>query len=483
MSKSNDSKSKETDDKKAADQDSVQETGAEGSPESVADTAADTVDGAEDATEEILDIPVEAEADEATEELDPAPEADMPPETDGLDADVSLDMPEAALDADDTVTADAEARQEESRVFGDASEPEVHEPAPAAAPTTVIEQKGGFWPMALGGVVAAVLGYGAAWYLGQNTDFETETRAALDLQSTTLQGLEGQIGDLAAQGTTTSDALSSLTTDIAAAQESIAAVQGELTAMGDRVSSVEGYGDQIAALDARLTDLAKRPIEDNVSREAIDAYEEELERLRNSMEEQRKAIEDTIAAEKAKIEKIAEDATQMEERALEEARIAAARSAVTRVLSALDNGDPFEEALAELAENVEDPLDTLQSVAAEGVVTQAALRERFPDAARDALRAARNGAPAEEDDGGIGGILEKMFEVRSTEPREGDDPDAVLSRAEASVRNGDLRTALTEIEALPEVAKEALSPWVTDATTRLAALDEAQAVAARLNQG
>ena len=33
--------------------------------------------------------------------------------------------------------------------------------------------------MVLGGIVAAGLGYGAAYYLGQDDSFETETRAAL----------------------------------------------------------------------------------------------------------------------------------------------------------------------------------------------------------------------------------------------------------------------------------------------------------------
>ena len=66
----------------------------------------------------------------------------------------------------------------------------------------------------------------------------------------------------------------------------------------------------------------------------------------------------------------------------------------------------------------------------------------------------RNGHCAEtaEDGvmGGLGAFLQNQLGGRSVVPREGDDPDAVLSRVGAAVEAGDLSTALTEIESLPE---------------------------------
>ncbi|WP_323763883.1 hypothetical protein [Marinovum sp.] len=358
---------------------------------------------------------------------------------------------------------------------------EPRDPAPVTPPVTekVVERRGGFVPMVLGGIVAAGLGYGAAYYLGQDDSFETETRAALEAQSGRLDGVSQQITTISADVTERIDGLAA---DLTSTQEAVGATEGELGAQNERLTSVEALREDLAALDERLTTLAKRPIADTVSREAIAAYEAELERLRGSMEEQRVAIEETIAAEKVKIEQIAQEATQMEERALEEARISAARTVLTQVLTALETGEPFEAALAELAETVEDEMPALQAAAAEGVVTQAALRERFPDDARAALRASRE-AGADGEEAGIGGVLEKMFEVRSVAPRDGVDTDAILSRAEAAVRNGNFRVALDELTALPEEAKAPLAEWVADAEARMAALDEANAVAARLNQG
>jgi len=72
--------------------------------------------------------------------------------------------------------------------------------------------------------------------------------------------------------------------------------------------------------------------------------------------------------------------------------------------------------------------------------------------------------------------------ARSVAPREGDDPDAVLSRAEAAVRSGDLDTALTEIAALPDVAQSAIADWQANAETRLEAKSAADDLVQQLLQ-
>jgi hypothetical protein len=72
--------------------------------------------------------------------------------------------------------------------------------------------------------------------------------------------------------------------------------------------------------------------------------------------------------------------------------------------------------------------------------------------------------------------------ARSVIPREGDDPDAVLSRAEAAVKGGDIDVALTELEALPEVAQEAMADWTAKARLRAEALGAAFGLAQDLNK-
>ena len=48
--------------------------------------------------------------------------------------------------------------------------------------------------------------------------------------------------------------------------------------------------------------------------------------------------------------------------------------------------------------------------------------------------------------------------------------DAILSRAEAALDAGDLRSALTELEALPDDAASAIADWREAAETRAAAV-------------
>ena len=67
------------------------------------------------------------------------------------------------------------------------------------------------------------------------------------------------------------------------------------------------------------------------------------------------------------------------------------------------------------------------------------------------------------------------------EPREGNDPDAVLSRAEAALREGRLTDALAELEALPEEGRAELSDWAGQAANRLAAVNAAQSLSETLN--
>jgi hypothetical protein len=66
--------------------------------------------------------------------------------------------------------------------------------------------------------------------------------------------------------------------------------------------------------------------------------------------------------------------------------------------------------------------------------------------------------------------LKRQTNARSLAPKEGDDVDAVLSRAEAKLLEGDLEAAVSELSALPEEASAVMAPWMAQATTRMDAL-------------
>ena len=152
------------------------------------------------------------------------------------------------------------------------------------------------------------------------------------------------------------------------------------------------------------------------------------------------------------------------------AALAARRNALADIRTAVDAGEPFAEPLAVL----QDPPAPLVENAENGVPTLATLQASFPDAARRAIASARNANP---DEGGrFGNFLRNQFGTRSITPRDGDDPDAVLSRAEAALTSGKLDEAVTQVEFLPDPALSDMSDWLAQARTRLSVVTALQQV-------
>lgn len=339
------------------------------------------------------------------------------------------------------------------------------EASPQAEPTRdVVVKRGGFFPALLGGILAAILGFAAARYVvpegwpfpgAATPSFQETTRAALGEQAAEIQALRA---DLAAAEP-----------DLSPVEDRIAALEGRLADVAEGQDELSGtLGGRLSEIESRLTEIEKRPMEAALSQEAIEAYERELQ-----------ALMDQVAAQRSEIESIASEATSREQQAAEAARRAAALSALARVTTALDAGEPYAAALAELSATMEQPVpDGLQAGAQDGVPTRAELDSGFASAARGALAAARDAdAPPEDPADRLGAFLRERLGARSVTPREGGDADAILSRAEAALRRGELGAALDELSALPEPAQAELAEWTAAAQTRHAAVQ----AAARLN--
>ena len=79
-------------------------------------------------------------------------------------------------------------------------------------------------------------------------------------------------------------------------------------------------------------------------------------------------------------------------------------------------------------------------------------------------------------------FLRAQVGARSLEAREGDDPDAVLSRAEAALRAGQIETVLAELASLPAEGQAAMKPWIDQAAARQTALDAISALSSALTE-
>lgn len=382
-------------------------------------------------------------------------------------------------------------------------------PAPAPAP----RRSGGVFGPVIGGMLAAGLGFATAQYIypeGWSFPLLEDEAAEAPEPGVTLADLQAQLATLdsrladmprAQGGGADAEAIRGmLEPGLETLGGAVSSVQADLATVTESVSGLSGsVTDTLAALDERLADMGARLDDletasmaavDGAAAGAIDRYRQEIATLREAHEDEIAALtedyEAQIAALKertANLEDTAAAASQEAEAEIgafrSRAEYAQARAAMMRIDAALASGEPFADATGDFGD-VPVP-EALETVAAAGVVPLADLQDRFPEAARRALDVAL----AEAAEGGVtdrvNAFLRSQLGVRSLQPREGDDPDAVLSRAEAALRAGNLPATLTELEALSETARAQMSDWIDDATARAEAVEAARTLEQSLN--
>ena len=136
---------------------------------------------------------------------------------------------------------------------------------------------------------------------------------------------------------------------------------------------------------------------------------------------------------------------------------------VPEVEAALDSGSAYADAVADLeAAGIAVPAG-LAAAAASGVPTRAQLAAGFGPAARAALAVAHRDVEGLGMADRVAAFFKAQLGIRSLAPREGDDPDAILSRAEAALGANDLAAALAELAALPPGPAAEMAAWAAAA--------------------
>lgn len=367
-------------------------------------------------------------------------------------------------------------------------------PARQAPTPSVVIRKHGFWPVFLGGVAAAGIGAGAAivalpylpdQWVGRNQvaavplDPEAIRADAVAAARQAAQEVVGQppedlrpaIEELnqrvaklesalpAEAGGQDLDPILKRLDDQAAQIEALSQKVG--TAVSDGTAGAEDLVQIRQRLDAMVTRLDEqaRQIETLQTQPSIDP--ETATRIRD-LAAQAQELEQQIAAAaeqaRAQIEAAKAEAVRLQEAAAESTRRAEAVAAIAALQAALDRGVTADEARQRLSEvGIEAP-----EALSRDVPSLASLQDSYDDASRAALRATLT-----EDRGGnvLTNFLRAQTGARSVKPREGNDPDAILSRANAHVEAGDIAAALDELAGLPEAARQApaMADWIADA--------------------
>ena len=322
----------------------------------------------------------------------------------------------------------------------------------------------GFGAGLLGGLIAAALGLGAGWlWLDRSSradDFDTRLGSFEREVASLADGLDGLRGE----------------------------TEASLSALDARLGSTEtGLADmagRIDALDARLVEAENSAGPDGtLAREAVARWQAEVDALRADLETQAQEIAGMAEQAAQEVSAAERTAEQIEAEAAAVAARARARATLAEIEAALETGEPYAALLEELqATSPAGIPDPLVAPAAEGVASRAELIESFPEPARLALATARREGLSGEEGGRVAGFFRDTLQLRSTAPGDGATTDAVLSRAEAALRDGRLTEALAEIEALPEPVREPLADWLVPARTRAEALAAADTLSQSLTE-
>lgn len=351
------------------------------------------------------------------------------------------DPPEEAASPEEPVVEATVEPADEADAVGSEADDEHSKPNVAVLPAVIpapAQPKSAFFPMLLGGVAAAALGYFAAQY-GLLNDPTAALRSDLNAEKNRITALE---------------AAKAPSVDLSPLQTQLAELDSRIKALEDRPAAVAPAGVDMEAIAAAATA----------------AYAKELEGLRTSVESQRGEIQDLL-----------DNAKTVEQATAEAAQRATAQTALAKIVSALDAGQPFTQPLADLkAVDVAEVDPALDDVAADGAATLNMLQAQFPEQARTALSVARASGEDAAGQQNLGSFLKRSLGARSVTPREGNDPDAILSRAEAALNSGDLNTALIELDTLPEDAQAAIADWRAAADAHLNARKATDALAQRL---
>lgn len=351
--------------------------------------------------------------------------------------------------------------------------------AATSAPAKVVEvRRGGFLPLVLGGVVAAGLGAGATFWAIPHLPPEWRPVAA--------NGQPDEAGLAAARDAAVAAARSEVQAEIEALRNSAAQAGADAArqALADLPAAPPGsippaLEDRIAGLERGLTDVTNRLQQQPEPAPAPTVDPAALEELRGRLDQQAARIEELAArptvdpATAEQVQTLASQARELQQSTEAANRQAQAATAAAALATAFEAGAPRDQALADLAAAGIEVPEVLKGE----IPRLVQLRAEFPAAARAGLRASLDAvAESEGTMGLIGNFLRVQTGARSVEPREGSDPDAILSRANAAVEAGAIATALDEIATLPQSGQNAMKSWTdrariwVDANTALAEL-------------
>jgi hypothetical protein len=342
------------------------------------------------------------------------------------------------------------------------SNPDVQPAAASGAPKA---RRSGLVGFVLGGALLAGAGFGVAKYVFPDTS-----------SAQAIAAVQAKLDAMTVEGVTLRTEVAALSDrpmpDLMLADR-IAALEGAVPAAPDFTAT----NARLTALEGRLTAIEKSSASGvGAPAAAIAALDRDLKSLQAQVEAQ-KADSPALTADLEAASSAAQARLDAAEAAAE---TAAKQAALSHIRAAFESGAPLGPALQGLQSMGVD-IPAAFADAGDSVPSLMSLQDGFAEPARAALDAAIRADMGDGWANRLTSFLRTQTGARSLTPHEGTDPDAVLSRAEAALKDGKIAAALTELAGLPPTATQAMAPWVADATRRLNAEQAINDLSATLN--
>ncbi len=238
----------------------------------------------------------------------------------------------------------------------------------------------------------------------------------------------------------------------------IAALEGDLKALGERVGVLARRNDEIAAAVGELKKAPAAPVVPRAEIEALTGRIAALERAAKAMEAQLGARANDSGSDRS-------------------LRLVVVASTLN---AAVERGAPFVTELGAAKAAAPDPkrLAALEPFAKSGVTGMDTLARELTALVPALAKAVGSGSR----DSGILDRLkanaERIVRVRPVDEATGDDPVAVVRRIEMRAEQKDLAGAMAEIAKLPEPARALTKEWIAKVEARNAAVDASRRFAA-----
>ncbi|MFQ5437887.1 MAG: COG4223 family protein [Paracoccaceae bacterium] len=245
--------------------------------------------------------------------------------------------------------------------------------------------------------------------------------------------------------------------------------------LDDRLASAEAHLVKIDATIGALPTVAPSDSGSPVaSTDALAALQGEIMRLKANIEALQ-VVQETLAQRldgvSGQMNEVVRASRENTQAAKKNAQSIEQSLAGERLRAAIVSGRPFASLLDDLAaQRGADIPAALSGTSQTGVPSIGVLQSGFAGAARSALKASLRDAAGDGFTSRFMAFLKSQFSTRSLEPHEGDDADAVLSRAQAALGHGDLPGAVALVRQLPDAGVNEMSDWLGLAETRLGAL-------------